>query len=227
MSMAALPSFDEPDEVAPIGCRLRPLVLKSAVLRDRERDRVQENQAFRERQERLQLAEQELAAQRAEQDRASRSDEQAESVRRTVLAIGELVTRTAAARDAAVGAAARDTVEAAAALAAWFLRAGPDAADDPRDAAGARTLATRIEDALERMLPTSTPVIVVAPQSIEALGALLAEHGGIEMELRADRSLMPGEARIDAGDAHADLTIGGALQRAVDGIVRGARKGAS
>jgi len=216
---AALPTFDAPN--APLAALRRSAVVKSSTLREREVRRAQQNQVALETRRRAALADKEQAEHLAARDEQLRIDAQADSARRAVQAITELAGRAGAARDLALQAASRDTIEAAAALAAWFLGSEHVSAD-PRDPVGAAALAARLRDALEQMLPTVTPVIAVAPADLEEVGAMLgqhSEHGELAIELRADRSLTRGEARIDAGDSHADLTIGGALQRAVEGLI--------
>lgn len=114
-------------------------------------------------------------------------------------------TATAELGDIIAGRAAADAgalVGFAAEIARWIL--GREIAEDPG------LVVTRIEAALEALSPTGRLVVQVAPEAAE-LVARWAE--GRDVDIVGDPSLTPGEARLEAGDAGADLTWAQAFSR--------------
>ena len=112
---------------------------------------------------------------------------------------------TAELGDVIAGRAAADAgalVGFAAEIARWIL--GRELAADPG------LLLGRIEAALEALTPNGRLVIRVAPEAA-ALVARWAE--GRDAEIVGDPRLSPGEARLEAGDAGADLTWAQAFSR--------------
>jgi flagellar biosynthesis/type III secretory pathway protein FliH len=215
MSLTSLPSFDDP-----VGDHRPPMkpsaVLKSAQVQAREKLHAEQQDAALAAMERELLAEQERAHLEVMREQTVRAEQRSDTARRAVHAVSELAARMSTAREIAVATAASDTLEAAAALAAWYLRSTH--VELPA-AASVAALTDRVRDALTDMLPTIAPVISVSPHDFDAVGELLGEAGSEALELRADAALSSGEARIDAGQAAADLTIGGALRRAVDHLL--------
>lgn len=87
-------------------------------------------------------------------------------------------------------------------IARWIL--ARELAEDPG------LVITRIEAALEAFSTTGRLVVRVAPESA-AIVARWAE--GRDVEIVGDPALTPGEARLEAGDAGADLTWAQAFRR--------------
>ena len=107
--------------------------------------------------------------------------------------------------EAAAGQARDDVaalVEYATEIARWIL--GRELATDPAAILG------RIESALVGLNPNGRLVLRVSPEAADLVGRW-AE--GRDAEVIADPALEPGEARIDAGDASADLTWAQAFSR--------------
>lgn len=109
--------------------------------------------------------------------------------------LGDMIAERAAADAGAL-------VGFAAEIARWIL--GRELANDPA------LVLTRIEAALEALSPTGSLVVRVAPAAAD-LVARWAE--GRDVEIIGDPTLAPGEARLDAGDAGADLTWAQAFSR--------------
>jgi flagellar biosynthesis/type III secretory pathway protein FliH len=98
----------------------------------------------------------------------------------------------------------------AAEIARWIL--GRELAEDPGLVVG------RIEAALEAVIPNGRLVVRVAPEAVD-LVSRWAE--GRDAEIVGDPSLTPGEARLEAGDAGADLTWAQAFSRVRDAFHTG------
>jgi len=97
---------------------------------------------------------------------------------------------------------AGDLVGYAVEIARWIL--GRELAADPA------AVVTRIEQALESLLPNGNLVIRVAPDAVDVVGRSAVGRGA---EVIGDPDLGPGEARLEAGDAAADLTWAQAFDR--------------
>ena len=112
---------------------------------------------------------------------------------------------TAELGDVIAGRAAADAsalVGFAAEIARWIL--GRELAEDPG------LVVTRIEAALDGLSPTGRLVVRVAPDAAD-LVARWAE--GRDVDIVGDPALTAGEARLEAGDAGADLTWAQAFSR--------------
>jgi flagellar biosynthesis/type III secretory pathway protein FliH len=109
--------------------------------------------------------------------------------------LGDLIAgRAAADAGALVGFAAE--------IARWIL--GRELAEDPG------LVVTRIEAALDALSPTGRLVVRVAPDAADLVAR--GAHGRA-VDIVADPAHTAGEARLDAGDAGADLTWAQAFSR--------------
>lgn len=124
------------------------------------------------------------------------------AVPRLAAAIEQLAVAVRAAQDEERAALTSDTVDMAIEVARWVC--GRELATD------VAALTARVEAALSDLMPTSTVVLEIAPEMAESLSEW-ADDGGIEIRPRAD--LAPGEARLVAGHARADLTFDAAVER--------------
>ena len=96
----------------------------------------------------------------------------------------------------------RGVIDAAIDMAGWVLGREP--------ALDADAVIARIDSALATLRPTGRLVISVAPSLVPAVTEWLE---GRDAEVIGDASLQPGEARVQAGDAGADLTFAQAFRR--------------
>ena len=78
-------------------------------------------------------------------------------------------------------------------------------------------LGERIEAALADLLPTGRLTLFVSPSQVDAINEWLADTAR-DADVVADRTVSPGEARLEAGDASADLTFDTALARAREAL---------
>ena len=99
----------------------------------------------------------------------------------------------------------------AAEIARWVL--GRELAADPG------LVAARIEQALESLIPNGRLVIRVAPEAVDLVGRSAV---GRDAEVIGDADLGPGEARLEAGHAAADLTWAQAFDRVQQAFAPGA-----
>jgi flagellar biosynthesis/type III secretory pathway protein FliH len=131
----------------------------------------------------------------AEADGLAAMPKVATALDRAITGLAEATAARAEADDAALVAYATE-------IARWIL--GRELAADPAAVLG------RIEGALNGLSPNGRLVLRVAPETAD----LVSRWGeGRDADVIPDATLSPGEARIAAGDAVADLTWGQAFNR--------------
>jgi flagellar biosynthesis/type III secretory pathway protein FliH len=117
-------------------------------------------------------------------------------------AVERAATAVAAAASAQAAADRAELVDAAIELAQWVLRR--ELATDPA------AMLDRLNEAMASLRSAPTIEVRVTPGMV----ALVQDWAAPEVTVVADPSLEPGEAKVHAGHAHADLTFAQAFSRA-------------